>query len=52
MIWSSSGRMGRASDRSILQLNWQNGNLMSTEGEFSTTTASVSDTSIPSTHCI
>ena len=31
----SSGRMGRASDRSILQLNWQNGNLMSTEGEFS-----------------
>lgn len=27
----SSGRMGRASDRSILQLNWQNGNLMSTE---------------------
>ena len=27
--------MGRASDRSILQLNWQNGNLMSTEGEFS-----------------
>lgn len=31
----SSGRMGRASDRSILQLNWQHGNLMSTEGEFS-----------------
>ena len=31
----SSGRMGRVSDRSILQLNWQNGNLMSTEGEFS-----------------
>lgn len=30
-----SGRFGRASDTFVLQLNWQDGNLMSTEGEFS-----------------
>lgn len=31
----SSSKAGRGSDTPILQLNWQNGNLMSTEGEFS-----------------